>query len=335
MRIGRRRFVQGAGVAGLGLLAGCGRVPWQTAPESPTVRRIAFLPGGASGTNNELLAAFRQQLQDLGWVEGRNLTIEVRYAAGRTDLLPDVAAELIALNGELIATAGGAPTLAVRAATATLPIVQVGGGGDLVASGLIATFGRPAGNVTGVTDMGAEMVVKRLDVLEQTVPNLSRVGILRDSSIGVSRSGSRREAAAQILGLDIQELDIAGPGGVDGAFDIAVRDQVNGLVVVPAVGTLANMWMITERTRENRLPAIYDRPGFVAAGGLMAYGPSFPDIGRRGAHFVDRILRGTKPADLPVEQPMRFDFVINLKTAQALGLTIPQHVLLQTTEVIQ
>ena len=333
----RRQVVQGAQVVGLGLVAGCGRWPGQAQPSSAKMYRIAFLTGGAPSGTSELLSAFRQELQDLGWVEGQHFVMEVRYATGRADRLPELATELVATQVDVIATAGTPSTSAARAATSAIPIVQVGGAGDLVALGLIANFARPEGNVTGVTEMGPEMAAKQLDLLKQALPGASRVGIVRDSSAGssVAGPGGQREVAAQALGLALHDLDLAGLGGVDGAFEIAIREGVDSLVVVPTSGTLANVGLITERAIQHALPSIYDRRAFVTAGGLMAYGARFSDIGRRGAYFVYRVLKGAKPADLPVEQPMRFDFVINLKTAQALGLSIPQHVLLQATEVIQ
>jgi putative tryptophan/tyrosine transport system substrate-binding protein len=336
MKMSRRQVVQGVGAVGLGLLAGCGRWPGQGPQSAARLRRIAFLTGG-SPASTEVVSAFQEGLRALGWVEGHNLAIEARYTAGRADHLPELAAELVALQVELVATAGTPSTSAVRAVTSTLPIVQVGGAGDLVESGLVATLARPGGNVTGITEMGPELAVKQMEMLKQTVPGLSRMGILRDSGAGGSLAGPgrQREVAAQVLGLVLYDVDVAGPGGVDGAFEIAVRDSVDGLLVRPGAGTLANVGLIAERAIQHGLPTIYDRRVFVIAGGLMAYGPSFLEIGRRGAYYVDRILKGTRPADLPVEQPMRFDFVVNLKTAQALGLTIPHHVLLQATEVIQ
>jgi putative tryptophan/tyrosine transport system substrate-binding protein len=336
MRLTRRQLVQGAGVAGLGLLAGCGRWPGQAAPP-PKVQRIGFLTGGAPNATSELMSAFRQGLQDLGWLEGRHYTMDVRYADGRADRLPEFATELVASQVDVIATAGTPSTSAARAATSAIPIVQVGGAGDLVALGLIVNFARPEANVTGITEMGPQMAAKQLDLFKQAVPGIARVGILRDSSAGssVAGPGGQREVAAQALGLALHDLDLAGPGGVEGAFEIATKESVDGVVVVRTSGTLANIGLITERATQHGLPSMYDRPAFVTAGGLMAYGPRFSEIGRRGAYYVDRILKGAKPADLPVEQPMRFDFVINVKTAQALGLTIPHHVLLQATEVIQ
>jgi putative ABC transport system substrate-binding protein len=326
----RRQFVQGAGAAGVGLLAGCGRWPGQAQPsKAPQLGILAHEGGEAS------LDAFEQGLADLGYTVGRSVLIEHRRAA-EPEALPALAAELVGLPVDIIVTEGQTATLAARQATDTIPIVQMAGGGDLVEVGLVASLARPGGNVTGLTSMAPQLTGKRLELLKATVPDAARVGILLGAGIGAnSPTWNELQSAARSLNLSLVSLELHGPDAVEDVLGAATRAAADALVVVTDPVTLSRSQRIVDLAAQRRLPAMYAQRQFVVAGGLMAYGPNSPGQFRRAAYYVDRIVKGAKPADLPVEQPMTFDFVINLKTAQALGLTIPQHVLLQATEVIR
>ena len=330
----RRQVVQGAGVAALGLIAGCG-LPFAAPPPTAKVHRIAELLGGPpTAASAAQVSAFRQGLRDFGYVEGQNLVIEQRYAAG-ADQLVEPAAELVRLQPEVIVVPGVAAARAVLAASTTIPIVTAGGGSDLVAAGLVASLARPGGTVTGLST--TSLVGKQLQLLQETVPTLSRVAVLFDATSPDFRDLRREpfEAAAHTLGLQLQFVGAGGPADLEPVFEATTREHADGLFITTGPAILTNQTRIAELAVQNRLPSMWQQSEAVGGGGLMAYGQNRADGYRRAAYFVDRILTGTGPADLPIEQPMRFDFVINLKTAQALGLTIPHHVLLQATEVIQ
>jgi putative tryptophan/tyrosine transport system substrate-binding protein len=338
MMLSRRRFVQGAGALGVGLMVGCGRLPFQ-APQQVKVARIGFLTGG--NATSPILAirdAFREGLQELGYVEGQNITIERRYAEGQLSQLPALASDLVTLPVDVIVTLGTFTGEAARDATSTIPIVIVYPG-DPVANGLVASFARPGGNITGVTELGPQLNSKKLQLLKEVVPGLSRVALIRDPDL-VTRppTGVLRLAdAAEALGVQLHSLDAREPADLDAGFEAASLERVDAVFL----GGGRNYRSPEFRSRVVALAAQYGLPamyGFVEwaeAGGPMAYAPSYPALVRRAPYYVDRILKGTSPADLPVEQPREFEFVINLRTAQALGLTIPQHVLLQATEIIQ
>jgi putative ABC transport system substrate-binding protein len=290
-----------------------------------------------SASDNPASAGYTQALRDglseYGYHESRNVKLVVMSADGRLDRLPDLAAGLVRLPVDVAVTGGSPPTVAVRNATSTIPIVMANST-DPVGLGLVETLARPGANVTGLSDIGAGLSGKRLELLKETVPGLSRVAVLWEpANQGAWLQVEQAQGAAAALGVEVQPLEIWNPDDLPRAFDAAVQWRADAVQV--SAGTLSAYDSVIEMAAKHRLPATYANPQSVAAGGLMAYGPNVAAMWRRAGYFVDRILRGAKPADLPVEQPMRFDFVINLKTAQALGLTIPQHVLLQATEVIQ
>jgi putative ABC transport system substrate-binding protein len=275
-------------------------------------------------------------LRELGYVESQNLLVEYRDPNGQVALLPELAAELAALPLDLILAPGVGAARAAQLATSTIPIVGISG--DLVEYGLVKSYAQPGGNLTGPTSGFIPLIGKRLQLLMETVGGVARVAVLGGgSSPPVFPLDPRRHygEAAQALGIELLALSPQGPEELDAAFKSAVEQRTDALYVFTSVLALAHSSRVVALAAEYRLPAIYEFPPFVREGGLMAYLGSQREVIRRAAAFVDKILKGTRPADLPVEQAREFDFAINLKTAQALGLTIPQHVLLQATEVIQ
>jgi putative tryptophan/tyrosine transport system substrate-binding protein len=335
--LSRRQVVQGAGAVGLGLLAGCGReltpFPTRQPAKIPWIGYLT-LAGPARG-DLELEEAFRQGMRELGYYEGQNLLIETRYAAGQVDRLPDLAAELVGLPVDLIFAPNTPATLAAKQATATIPVVMAVSA-DPIGSGFINSLARPGGNVTGTTQIGPELSAKRLELLREMVPGAARVAVLwNPADIASRRQWIETQVAAVTLGMELRSVEGVDSKPLDPALDGAMTDDVGALLSLSDRTVFTNRERIAEFTVKRRLPAMYTVRDFVDAGGLMSYGPSFLGLYRRAAYYVDRILKGAQPADLPVEQPMTFDFVINLRTAQALGLTIPHHVLLQATEVIQ
>jgi putative tryptophan/tyrosine transport system substrate-binding protein len=312
------------------------------AQQAAKVARIGYLsPNLASSPH--LRDAFLQGLRDLGYVEGRNLVIEYRDAEGKFERLPalaaDLAAELVALKVDVIFVGGGTRvTLAAMQATKTIPIVFTGVG-DPVESGLVTSLARPGGNVTGLSSLGPELVGKRLELLKQAVPGVDRVAVLwlpgalgertdKDMLTGV-------DVAARALGVRLQFVEARGPDEFARAFSDMTNARAGALTVLPSNRFLREHRRLVDLAAKNRLPAVYISREFVDAGGLMSYGANEPDLFRRAATYVDKILKGAKPGDLPVEQPTKFELVINLKTAKALGLTIPQSVLAHADEVIQ
>jgi len=297
------------------------------------VHRIGYLSGGLSTYRIE---AFRQGLRELGWVEGQNIVIEYRYAEGRFDRLPDLAAELVRLKVDIIVALATPASAAAKNATGTIPIVGISLG-DPVGTGLIASLARPGGNVTGVSySVGVETIGKGLELFKEIVPNVRRVAILSNPGNPLYAPAVRDvKVAARSLGVQLQLLETRGPTEFDGAFAAMAKERVGGLFVVADTMFNLHRARLVELAAKSRLPAAYGTRDAVEAGGLMSYGPSLPDLFRRGATYVDKILRGAKPADLPVEQPTKFELVINLKTAKALGLTIPQSVLARADQVIE
>jgi putative ABC transport system substrate-binding protein len=271
----------------------------------------------------------------LGYVEDQNISIEARGAAGQLEHLPDLASELLRLNVDLIVVSGYAATLAARQATTTTPIVfstHV----DPVGTGLVGSLARPGGNATGITLFSPVLVGKRLELLKEAVPEISRVAVLvNTANPGFEPTLQQMEVAAQALGLELHLLEARAPNELDSIASVAAEGRRVGLHVNLDPLYLDHRTRIVELAATAGVPAMYDLREFVAAGGLMAYGPRLAEMWGRNAAQVDTILKGAKPADLPVEQPMRLDFAINLRTAQALGLTIPDRVLLQATEIIQ
>jgi putative ABC transport system substrate-binding protein len=331
-RLSRRQLVVGAGAAGLALVAGCGRLPWQgEAP--PKVYRIGFLSGTVSASSAEV-EAFRQGLRVLGYVEGHNTILEYRFAE-KDDQLPALAADLVRLKVDILVGSGTPANQAAKDATDTIPIV-IAASGDPVKTGLVASYARPGGNITGFSALTQGLSGKRLQLLTDAAPGTSRVAVLGNpSNPVVALTLGEMPAAAQLLGVRLQILEVQGPGEFEGAFEAAVREGAEALVTELDALTSAHRTRIVDLAAKSRLPAIYPDRGFVDAGGLMAYAVNFPDLYRRAAAHVDKILKGAKPADLPVEQPMRFDFVVNMKTARELGITFPHEVALQITEVIE
>jgi len=279
--------------------------------------------------------AFFRALQDLGYIEGQTIQIEYRWAEGHEERLPALAADLVALNVDAIFAWNLLPGLAAKHATESIPVI-LGAGNDPVGTGLVASLAHPGGNVTGLSSFSPNLTTKRLEFLTKAFPRISRLAVLAYKAGATTEQDWREaQAAGQALGLGLWRYDVAAPEDLDGAFDALV---VNG---ADAVINLSEQFFTRHRQRlvdlvgRQRLPAIYEQRLLVDTGGLMSYGANFEDVYRRAAGYVDRILKGAKPADLPIEQPTAFDFVINLKTAQALGLSIPQSILQQATEIIQ
>jgi putative tryptophan/tyrosine transport system substrate-binding protein len=328
-RWSRRQIVQGT--VGLGLLAGCGRWPGQAQAQPPVnVHRLGWLM--ADGAPHEEI---RQALGELGYVEGQQIVIEFRSAEGHDERLPALAAELVRLPVDLLLVEGDPAAQAARQATQNIPIV-LAAVGDPVATGLVSSLARPGGNVTGVTNATHQLTGKRLQLLQEVQPALARVGVLWSVDNAGNALGWRQaQEATRALGLEMLSLALRGPEDFDTAFATVTREHAEALFVLNSLLVIANRQRIIDFSARSGRLGMYPSRGFVQDGGLMAYSANSLSLRRRAAAHVDKILHGAKPADLPVEQPTTFDFIINLKTARALGLTIPQHVLLQATEVIQ
>src|SRR5262249_9933332 len=288
---------------------------------------------------------FQQRLQELGWREGQNIVVEYRWAEGRFERLPVLATELVQLKVDLILVGGGLETLAAKQATRTIPIVMWASL-DAVEQGFVASLAHPGGNVTGVTTMTSALTTKRLELLKETVPGSARMAALAckgvpgtsvvpGTAFPIGRGWEAMQGTAARLGVHLQRLEVREPDDYEGAFAAASSERAEAMVVLPCYFHAPNLQRIVDLAAKYRLPAIYSWRGWVQAGGLMSYGPNMPDMFRRTATYIDKILKGAKPADLPVEQPMKFDLVINLKTAQALGLTIPPTLLILADEVIR
>jgi len=281
------------------------------------------------------LEAIRQGLRDLGWVEGQNIAIEVRFAEGKTDQLPALAAELVRLKVDLIVTSSTPAALAAKQATTTIPIV-IGFAADPVGSGIVASLARPGANITGWTHLGLELRAKYLDLLKEAVPAAIRFGVLWNPANQVHRPSLKIiEAAAQGLKVELHPVGVQDPKELASTFSALVGKRVEALVVFLDGMFHAQTPLIIALAARSRLPAMYGGREYAEAGGLMAYGANLSEMHRLGAAFVDKILKGAKPGDLPVEQPTKFELVINLKTAKALGLTIPQSLLLRADEVLE
>jgi putative tryptophan/tyrosine transport system substrate-binding protein len=278
--------------------------------------------------------AFRQGLRELGYIEGQNIVIEWRYAEGKLDRLPNLAAELVASKMDVIVAQAPAAVRAVKNATGTIPIIMAHGG-DPVAQRFVASLARPGGNVTGLSNFSAELGGKRLELLREAFPKVSRVGaIWNPDAPGPVLSFKELEIAAKALKVPLESLQVRGPNDFEGAFQ-AARERAGSLVVIQDVVTVTRLKRIVELAAMHRLRAIYMEKEWAEAGGLMSYGVNQPDLHRRAAIYVDKILKGAKPADLPVEQPTKFELVINLKTAKQIGLTIPPEVLYRADKIIK
>jgi putative tryptophan/tyrosine transport system substrate-binding protein len=327
----RRRFIEviAGGIVAAPLAA--------EAQPAGSVARIGYLALNRAAAPHRL-EAFLQGLRDLGYVEGRNVVIEYRDAEGKSERLPALAAELVALKVDVIVAPGTLAALAAKQATKSIPIVFPAAG-DPVTDGLVTSLARPGGNVTGLSNLTPELVGKCLEQLTQAVPGISRVAVLWQPGGFAERTEKDTlkgaEVAARALGVRLQFVEARGSADFDRAFSDMTKARAGALTVLPIAMLTNERRRLVDLAAKNRLPAIYPWREFADAGGLMSYGPDLADSFRRAATYVDRILKGTKPGDLPVEQPTKFDLVINLKTAKALGLTIPPSLLQRADEVIQ
>ncbi len=314
----------------------CGAPLAIEAPQAAKLYRIGVLDVVGAASNEANLSAFRQGLRELGYVEGQNLVIEYRSADGRAERFPDLATELVRLKVDVIVTRGTSAALGAKHVTETIPIVMASSG-DPIFAGLVASLARPGGNVTGLhVIVPPQLAGTRLQLLKEVMPGLSRVGVLLDSGDVYSRLMMREiERVAHAIGVQLQSVDARRPADFERAFEAAILDRVDALITVEGVLTVTDLTRIVDFAAMGRLPAIYGLREFVEAGGLMAYGTDLRDLFRRSATYVHRILQGAKPADLPVEPPAKFELVINLKTAKALGLTIPPSLLRRADHVIQ
>jgi putative ABC transport system substrate-binding protein len=305
------------------------------AQQPKKIPRIGILSAAVPPGNPARREAFRQGLRELGYVEGKNIIIEYRFAEGKLDRLPALAAELVRLKVDVIITTGPTVTRAAKEATSTIPIVMAQDP-DPVGNGFVASLARPGGNITGLATLRPELSGKRLELLKETVPKLSRLAVLGTSTMpGNAQALSETELAAGAFGVKLQYLDVLGPKDIETAFREASKGRADAVLAVAGSVLLSQRTQIADLAVKSRLPAIYYDPQFVEAGGLMTYGVSFTDLDRRAATYVDKILKGRKPADLPVEQPMRFEFIVNLKAAKQIGLTIPPNVLVRADKVIR
>ncbi len=298
--------------------------------QQPTkVPRIGYLIGTSQSASLARTEAFRQGLREFGYVEGKNIVMEWRYADGKPDHLGALAAELVGLKVDVIVTSGGAPTRATKEATVTIPIV-IAQANDPVGSGFVASLARPGGNITGLSSLAPEISGKRLELLKEVIPKVLRVAVLGSSTNpGNTQSLKETELAAKTIGVHLHSIDVLDPKDIESAFRAASKGRAEAVLVLASLVLNSQRKQIAELTVKNRLPAIYYAPEWVEDGGLMSYGVSFTDLYRRAATYVDKILKGAKPADLPVEQPKKFEFIINLKAAKQIGLTIPPNVLVQ------
>jgi len=299
--------------------------------------RIGVLDAGSASGSAVLWEAFRQELSKLGWIEGKNITIEYRFTEGKRERLPALAAELVRLKVDLIVVAGDPSALAAKKATTTIPIV-IATAADPVGEGLVASLAQPGGNVTGFSSLAVELNTKRLEILKDAVPKLTRVGLLRPPGARFTGGLQMKDlrAAAVALKLKLEEIDTQlDAKGLESAFKTAKQKQVKAIMTATSTSFFAERKRIVELAGKYRLPAIYFSKEFVDEGGLMSYGVDFDDLFRKAAHYVDRILKGAKPADLPVQQATKFEFIISLPAAKQIGFTVPYELLARANKVIQ
>jgi putative tryptophan/tyrosine transport system substrate-binding protein len=307
------------------------------AQQPKKVPRIGYLIGVSASSYAARTEAFQEGLRELGYVEGKNILIESRYAEGKLDQLSTLAAELVRLKVEVIVTGGGGgATRSAREATATIPIVMAMDN-DPVGQGLVASLGRPGGNITGLSTLNPEISGKRLELLKEIVPKLSRVAVIGTSTSPSTALPLKKEIepAADASGVKLQFLDVQGPKDIEAAFREASKARAEAVLLLAGPVWPSHRKQVADLAAKSRLPAIYPFPEFVEAGGLMSYSANVVDLFRRAATYVDKILKGAKPADLPVEQPTKFELVINLKTAKQIGLAIPPNVLARADRVIR
>src|SRR5215831_12459391 len=306
-----------------------------SAQQPPKIPRIGYLVNASLSADSARYEAFRQGLRELGYVGGKNIVIEYRSGEGKSDRLPALVAELVRLKIDVIVSTGPTVTRAAKKATTQIPIVFAQEG-DPVERGFVASLARPGRNITGLSTLSPELNGKRLELLKETVPKLSRVAVLGSStSTSPGRFLKDHEPVAVALGIKLQFLDILDPKDIETAFRAASKGRADGLFVFSPPVLLSHRTQVLDLAVESRLPAIYTFPEFVEAGGLMFYGVNTNDLFRRAATYVDKILKGAKQADLPVEQPMKFDLIINLKTAKQIGLTVPPNVLARADRVLK
>jgi ABC-type uncharacterized transport system substrate-binding protein len=317
------------------LLGGAAAWPLAARAQQPSkVPRIGFLGNSTAVLETNLVGPFRNGLRDLGYEEGRNIVIEYRWAEGKYERFPALIGELIASKVDVIVTAGTPASLAVKA-TSSIPLVMVAVG-EPVATGLVASLARPGGNVTGVTSISPEIEGKRLELLREVVPSVSHIAVLWNAASPVQVIQEREtRVAAQVLGMKMLSLGVRSLEEIEDALAAIVREQPAALFVLADRLFLHHRRRIMDFAAQHRLPGVHAYRELVEAGGLMSYGPSYADMHRRAATFVDKILKGEKPADLPVERPVKFELVVNLKAAKALGLTMPPSVILRADEVIE
>ena len=305
------------------------------AQQATKIPRIGFLGATSPSIESIRIEGFRQGMRELGYVEGKTVVIEWRWAEGKFDRLPDLAAELVRLDVDVIVTGGSTSSGAAKQVTTTIPIVmaQVN---DPVGSGFVVSLARPGGNMTGLSTLVPELSGKRLELLKEVVSKLSRVAVFGDSTTpGNAQSLKETELAAKSFKVALQYLDILGAKDIESAFREASKGRADAVLVLGAPVLISQRKQIADLAAKSRLPAIFPSPEYIEAGGLMSYGVSVVDLYRRAATYVDKILKGAKPADLPVEQPTKFEFIINLKAAKQIGLTIPPNVLARADKVIR
>jgi putative tryptophan/tyrosine transport system substrate-binding protein len=317
-------------------LAAAGVIPTPAAARAQQTgksHRIGFLSTRSGLSEQD--EVFRQGLRELGYVEGRNLIIEYRWAAGKEERIAELAADLVRLKVEIIVAAGGPSIEAAKRATSTIPIVMAAVA-DPVGLHLVDSIARPGGNVTGLTLMSTELAAKKLQLLREFLPKATRVAILSGGSVSaMSLYLEQMRAAAQQMGIQLFVQEVGEAGQLPAAFAAMQRDRVHALIVRISTLILDQRQRVADLAAQHRLPAMYETRSFVDAGGLVSYGPNVPEMYRRAAFYVDRILRGAKPADLPIEQPTKFELIINLQAAKAIGMTIPQALLVRADQVIQ
>ena len=325
----RRRLLQASlALAGSSLLSGC--------DTGPKASRIGFLAVGSREGRAFLIEGFLQGLREHGYIEGQNIVIEYRFSGDRNDRLPELAAELVALKVDLIVASGSPASFAARRVTETIPIVMGSLNADPVATGLIASLAHPGGNITGITEMAPQLSGKRLQLLKEIIPSLSRVAVFWNP-LNPAYDPILKDlaAAAQTMGAELQRLEVRVPEDFEGAFE-AARKQRAGALILPGDPLVTNRpKVVADLALEYQLPTMVENKEMAVAGALLSLGPNIVDSYRRSATHVDKILKGAKPGDLPMEQPTKFDLFVNLNTARALGMTIPQSVIVQATHVIQ
>jgi ABC-type uncharacterized transport system substrate-binding protein len=304
-----------------------------SAQQARKIYRIGMLVSGSVATHGHRIDAFRQGLRELGYVEGKNIVIEYRYAEGKRERFADLAAEMVRLKPDVIYVASTGFIQAVKKTTSTIPIVSTGG--DLVGDGIVSSLARPGGNITGSTNISPDLSGKRLELLKEAVPSVSRVATLYYPNQSDEEEVKQIQIAAQLFKITISPIQVRAVDELEGAFAAMKRENANALMIIQGSFNNSHISQVATLAAKHRLPSIGEPPDYAYNGCTMSYGPNLDDLWYRGAIFVDKILKGAKPAELPVEQPTKFEFVINLKTAKQIGLTIPPNVLARADKVIR